>query len=154
MYHAMVKRSLLQSFEEVNRGNYDHVLRQFSRTGVEHSFSGDSALGGRRLTYRQIRAWYRRLPAVFPDLRFDITRVAVSGPPWRTTALLEWTDSLTDVEGREYRNQGVHLITLTWGKVTSLRIYCDTAKLDRVLAVLAEQGRAEAAAPPIGSTDG
>lgn len=149
IYHTIVRSKLKASFEEVNRGNLDAVVAQFA-PDAEHWFSGDHALGGRRQGTAQIQQWYARLGQVLPDLRFEITRIAVSGPPWRTVAAVEWVDHFTDPSGRAWSNQGVHVIDLVWGKIAALHIYCDTELLRTALGTLAEQGRSEAADAPIG----
>lgn len=149
MYHAIVRGKLRDSFDQVNAGNYRAIVAQFA-PGAEHWFAGSHALAGRRSTPAQIREWYDRLAVLLPDLRFEITHVAVRGWPWNTTAFVEWVDHLTDREGRRYSNRGVHALRLSWGKITSLRIYCDTDLLQTVLHNLAGQGVTEASAPPIG----
>lgn len=151
IYHAIVRSKLKQSFEEVNRGNLDAVVAQFA-PDAEHWFSGAHALGGRRQGTAQIQEWYDRLATVLPDLRFEITGIAVSGPPWRTVAAVEWVDHFTDPSGQAWSNQGVHVIHLAGGKITALHIYCDTELLARALTVLAEQGRPQAGAAPIGDS--
>lgn len=47
--------------------------------------------------------------------------------------------------------EGVNLIEIRWGRVTSVRIYPDTAALERTLQRIAAQGTAEALASPITS---
>jgi ketosteroid isomerase-like protein len=73
----------------------------------------------------------------------------VSGRPWNTVAAVEWGDRGTTLDGRPFQNQGVHFVTLRWGKVASLRIYCDTATLADVLPRNATHGARDAAEPPI-----
>ena len=152
MYHAIVRRKLRASFDNINKGNYAAIVRQFATTDVEHWFSGSSALSGRRDTPEQIQEWYDRLASVFPDLRFEIDKLTVSGWPWDTVAVIEWVDFLSDLEGNGYSNQGVHVIRLKWGRVVELHIYCDTELLSRVCRALGSQGNAAAVAPPIGPT--
>lgn len=84
-----------------------------------------------------------------PDLKFTIEKVAISGPPWRTVAMLEWTDTLSDREGKVYSNRGVHVIQIAWGKVKSLAVFCDTKYLEGYFASLVKSGVKEAKMPPI-----
>ena len=86
---------------------------------------------------------------IFPDLRFEITRLVVSGWPWDTVAVLEWVDFVSDLKGNTYSNQGVHVLRLKWAKVTELHVYCDTELLSRICRTLADQGNAAAAAAPL-----
>ena len=52
---------------------------------------------------------------------------------WRTTAIVTWADSFTLPDGTTATNRGVHVFGLSWGKVTSLEVHCDTARLDGYL---------------------
>lgn len=149
MYHAIVKRRLLRSFEALNRGDYQAITRQFGE-GAVHWFSGIShPLSGTRRDSAGIQAWYERLARLMPDLRFDIENVAVSGPPWNTVAMLQWSDALHDRAGKAYANRGVHLIRIAWGKVVELQVYCDTEYLNGYFDALASQGVDEALSAPI-----
>lgn len=150
VYHSIVKRNLLRSFEALNRGDFDFVTKQFREQGVSHWFSGENhPMAGFRTTKASILLWYERLQRLMPDLHFTIEKVAVSGFPWNTTAMLEWTDTLTDREGTRYSNRGVHVIQIAWGKVTSLEVFCDIEYLQGYFAALRSQGVEEAGAAPI-----
>ena len=149
MYHAIVKRRLLNSFAALNRGDYQVITRQFSPDAL-HWFSGSGhPLAGTRRTLKGIFAWYDRLARLMPDLHFKIEHAAVSGWPWDTVAMLSWSDTLTDREGKPYTNRGVHLIRIRFGKVVELQVYCDTEYLKGCFAALQAQGVAEAGAAPI-----
>jgi len=86
---------------------------------------------------------------VLPDLRFEIEAVTVRGMPWNTVALVEWRDHFTLRDGTRGGNQGVHALRLKWGKVVSLRVYCDTQVLAEVLRRQLAQGVADAGLAPI-----
>ena len=151
MYHAIVKRRLLRSFAALNRGDYAAITKQFAPQAV-HWFSGtEHPLAGTRHTSAAIHAWYVRLKQLMPDLQFDIEHVAVSGWPWDTVAMLSWSDTLHDREGKAYANRGVHLIRLQWGRVVELQVFCDTEYLKGYFSALAKQGVEEAQAAPIES---
>jgi ketosteroid isomerase-like protein len=150
MYHAIVKRKLRRTFERLNARDYPSVVALFGDAHV-HSFPGSHALSGTRRDLQATRRWYERLARVLPDVKFQITGMAVSGWPWKTTAAVEWTDSGTTADGRSFTNQGVHVVTLAWGRVVRLRIYCDTSVLDEVCRRQAALGITEAAAVPIES---
>jgi hypothetical protein len=74
---------------------------------------------------------------------------AVAGWPWRTVALVSWVDHFTLPDGAAGSNQGVHEFVLRWGRVQSLEVHCDTARLAGYCARIAAAGVAEALAPPI-----
>lgn len=147
LYHAIVRRKLRKGFERINAGEYGPVVAAFADP-PEHAFPGEHPLGGTRSTLARTREWYVRLAELFPDLTFRIRRMAVSGGPWATVAMVEWTDHFR-VDGREESNQGVHVFRLRWGKVVGLTVYCDTQKLAAVCAAKARGGLGVAAAAPI-----
>jgi ketosteroid isomerase-like protein len=148
IYQAIVARKLRKTFDALNRGDYTPVLGAFG-SPVEHRFFGDHALAGSRHGMTFIVRWYDRLKTVFPDLHFDIDAIAISGMPWRTTAMIEWRDSFTLRDGSRRGNQGVHVMKIRWGRVVSLHIYCDTQVLASGLSELEAQGLKEAGLPVI-----
>ena len=148
MYHYVVRRKLERSFRDINAGRYGAIVAQFA-PHHSHTMFGCHALGGQRRTLASTRAWYARLQRLLPDLRFTIQSIAVSGWPWDTRALVSWTDSFTLPDGSPGGNQGVHELRLVWGKVVSLEVHCDTAKLEGYCARMNELGLEEAAAAPI-----
>lgn len=150
MYHAIVRRKLRRTFERLNAHDYDSVVALFAREHV-HSFPGAHPLAGTRRTLEDTRRWYARLQTVLPDLQFEVRNIAVSGWPWHTTAAVEWGDRGTTADGAPFRNQGVHVVTLRWGRVSRLEIYCDTKVLAEVCARQAASGITEAAKDPIES---
>ena len=148
MYHAIVKKLALQSFENLNRGNYLAVLKTISPT-ITHTFSGTHALGGTRHSVEAMQRWFERLYRLSPGLNFEIRNVAVSGWPWNTTIAVEWVDRATPADGSAYVNEGVHVIRMRWGKVTYLHAYLDTQRTEAMCRGLAYFGMAEATAAPI-----
>lgn len=148
MYHMIVKRRLASVFERLGKGDYEYALSDVGTT-IEHHFSGDHCLGGRRTSARAMRQWFERLFRLFPNLRFDIHSIAVSGGPWDTTAVIEWTDRATPADEKDYLNSGVHVIRMRWGKVVSIHAYLDTQVLIDTLNRMAVNGIEEAKAPPI-----
>jgi ketosteroid isomerase-like protein len=148
VYHMIVKRKLRHTFKRLNARDYPSVVKLFGDAHV-HSFPGAHPLAGTRRSLEATRRWYERLARVLPDVQFEIQSMAVSGWPWNTTAAVEWTDSGTTADGQAFRNQGVHVVTLRWGRVVRLQIYCDTAVLGEVCQRQAALGIAEAGALPI-----
>ena len=143
MFSLIVQWKLKRAFANLNAGRYEPILAGFSPS-LEHAFPGTHPLGGTRRTMESTRRWYRRLAGIFPDLEFRIRRIAVSGWPWKASAMVEWTDHFT-VGGRPDSNQGVHVFQLRWGRVTGLTVYCDTQKLRDVCEAKALLGVPEAA---------
>jgi ketosteroid isomerase-like protein len=148
MYLFFVRRRLREIFRRLNAGDFAFIRRQFHPT-AEHWFSGNHALSGRRTSPEGMAAWYARLAAVFPAIRFDLKKLIVSGPPWNTQAAVEWTDEVCDRQGQPLPNHGVFVLRLRWGRTVEFHVYCDTARLEKNLAILASQGVTQAAAAPI-----
>jgi ketosteroid isomerase-like protein len=151
IYRHVVEKKLRAGFDALNRGDHQSVMALFAQE-FEHVFYGDHALGGARHQHRSIVPWYARLKSFFPDLHFEVQAVAVRGLPWNTVALVEWRDRFTLRDGTKGGNQGVHVLRLKWGKVVSLRVYCDTQVVAGALSSLERQGVKDAGAAPI--TDG
>lgn len=149
MYHALVRRKLRAVFASLSNGEYEPLLAGLAPS-FDHVFSGTHALGGARHTPAGLRRWFERLYRLFPNLQFTVKHIAVSGPPWNTSALIEWRDAATPADGVPYVNDGTHVIRLRWGKLVSLHAYLDTAVLANACRRMADNGIAEAAAAPIG----
>lgn len=148
MYHAFVRSKITDNFRSlgkkpavVGRGGLD--------PRVEHVFAGAGAIGGRRHSAAGFGRWLTRVYRLFPDLHFEVRNVVVSGWPWDTTATVEWHSEATTATGQPYANDGVHVIRLKLGKIVSMHVYHDTARVERTLRLMAEQGCEEAAAAPI-----
>lgn len=149
MYHWIFKARLRDAFRNINQGRFDLIVPQFS-VQHEHTFYGDHALGGTRNRLEETREWYERLARLFPDLKFEIVDIVSKGWPWDTVAAVEWIDHFT-VDGKPMSNQGVHMFRFRWGRCTSLRVYCDTQRLQHVCALKASNGLEEATLAPITS---
>ncbi len=147
MYRAIVRKRIRALFDAVNRGDAEPVLRAFARE-FEHSFLGDSALGGSRRTLTSTRRWYERLYRLLPGIRFELRRISVSGGPWNTLVLVDW-DETNSAGGVLTTNRGVHVLQLKWGRATRLMICPDTVGLKATLERLVLAGHAEAQAAPI-----
>lgn len=148
MYHSIVRSRVRALFDAVNRGDAEPVLRLFARR-FEHSFLGDHALGGMRITLMATRRWYERLYRLLPDIRFELRRIEVSGSPWNTLVLVEWDETNSGTDGVRTCNSGVHVLHLRWGRATKLIICPDTTGLQATLDRLAAAGNVEARAAPI-----
>ena len=148
MYHAIVKRKLLNAFAELNAGRYEGIPGQFAARHC-HSMVGQHALGGERRDLGATTRWYGRLQRLLPGLRFEVDGVWVSGWPWRTRAVVAWRDGFQLPGGRQGSNRGMHEFELRWGRVSALTVHCDTARLAGYLGELAAAGQPEALAAPI-----
>jgi ketosteroid isomerase-like protein len=147
MYQAIVRKRIRALFDAINRGDAEPVLRAFA-SEFEHSFLGETALGGSRRTLAATRRWYERLYRLLPDIRFELRRISVSGGPWNTLVLVEW-DETNSAGGVVTANRGVHVLQLRWGRATRLVICPDTVGLKATLERLFLAGLKEARAAPI-----
>jgi ketosteroid isomerase-like protein len=148
MYAYFVRQLVKKSFESLNQGDYELVLKGVSPS-ITHTFSGTHALGGTRHNVEAMRKWFQRLYRLSPGLNFEIENIVVSGFPWNTTIAVEWVDTATPADGSQYVNEGVHIIKMVWGKVVYLHAYLDTQKMEVLCKQLVTYGLVEAGAPPI-----
>lgn len=148
MYHRIIRQQILKLFAAINSGDAEPLLNTFA-SKFEHVFIGDTALGGTRHSLQKTRAWYERLYRLLPDIAFDVHRISVSGPPWNTLAVAEWTETNSGTDGVRTSAEGIHVIGLAWGRVTRLIICPDTVRLKATLERLFASGNAEAHASPI-----
>jgi ketosteroid isomerase-like protein len=148
MYHGIIRRKVLSLFEAINHGDAEPVITGFAER-FEHIFLGETALGGRRTSMAATRAWYARLYRLLPDINFTVHRVTVSGTPWNTLAVAEWTETNSGTDGVVTSARGIHAVHIAWGKMTRLHICPDTVMLEKTLKRLAGKGVAEASAAMI-----
>lgn len=148
MYKRVVRAILSSTFAGLNQGRSTAVTSRLSPQ-AEHFFIGRHALCGTRRTPASISRWYQRLFQLFPDIRFTVHRIDVSGPPWRTLATIEWSETNTGTDGVRTENEGVNVVEIRWGKVRRISIYTDTDRLVQTLNRLALAGNPAAHAEPI-----
>jgi len=150
MYHTIVKAIARKNFEKVNTKRYDSILASCDSKN-RHRFGGSHALGGTRSDREALKRWFERLGRVMPTLQLSVTDVWVKGWPNDTVAIVRWTGAATLADGSPYRNHGVHLIRMRWGKVVEIDANEDSQAVARGLAAQAASGIAEAEAGPIES---
>jgi ketosteroid isomerase-like protein len=150
MYHAAVRRKITSAFAGLSAGRIEAITDELS-PDAHHYFVGTHALSGTRRTPEAIRAWYERLLRLLGGITFTLHEVRVSGWPWRTRVEFIWTETNGGTDGVLTSAEGVNLIEIRWGRVTSVRIYPDTAALERTLRRIAAKGTVEALAAPITS---
>ncbi len=96
-----------------------------------------------------MRRWFQRLFHLFPRIEMQVHNMVVSGWPWNTQVVLEWTDRATPHTGQPVLNSGVHVFHLRWGRITRVHAYLDTQTVAQACHTLAAAGDREAAQPPI-----
>jgi ketosteroid isomerase-like protein len=150
MYHTIIRRKVAAAFAGLGAGRIEAITGELAPDAT-HYFIGAHALAGTRRTPEAIRAWYERLLRLLQGIAFTLQEVRVSGWPWRTQVEAIWTEVNFGTDGVKTTTEGVNLIEIRWGRVTSVRIYPDTAALERTLQRIAAKGTAEALAAPITS---
>lgn len=148
MYHAVVRRVARRTFAQVAAKDYGAVLASCS-PDIHHRFGGDHALGGERYTREALGRWFERLGRLAPTLAFDVQDVWVKGWPHHTVAVIRWEATQTLPDGSGYRNHGVHVVRMRWGKAVEIDANEDSQLVADSLRVLAAHGIEEATAPPI-----
>jgi ketosteroid isomerase-like protein len=148
VYHSIVRKIVKANFERVNQGDYEPLLSG-CLPSIRHRFGGNHALGGQRNDLETLRRWFHRLGRVLPNLSLAVTDLWVTGWPGNTTAFVRWEASATLLDGTPYRNRGVHIIAMRWGKVVSIDAHEDSQAVAQGLAIQAAAGLAEALAEPI-----
>jgi ketosteroid isomerase-like protein len=148
MYKRIAAGRARKVFADLAAGNDEAVMKDMA-DDVHHVFPGDNALGGERHTRDAFRRWLERVRRLVPELRFDVKRVAVKGPPWDMWIAIEWTDEGRCADGVPYENEGAHWIRIQRGKGTYVHAYLDTGRVTAACERMAAAGIEEAAAPPI-----
>lgn len=148
MYNSIIKYNIKKAFQLVNDHNYVELVKGLSPT-IRHSFSGDHALGGTRHTLAAVNEWFQRVGRVLPDLKLTITNIVVKGWPNNTLAIVRWTAAAPLLDGGEYKNHGVHFVTIKWAKITDMTVYEDSQAVANALEKQYASGVVEAKAMQI-----
>lgn len=147
-YKRAVARRTRAMFVAVGARDASTVLGGLA-PGVHHRFAGSHALAGERHDAAAVARWFDRLGRLL--LAFDVRRVAVSGPPWRTVVAVEWVADVTPQRGEPYVNPGAHVIVIRWGRAVELHAYEDSEAVAVACRRMVELGVEEAGAAPITS---
>jgi ketosteroid isomerase-like protein len=132
VYKFIVKRIVRRMFAGLSAGNYEPIVKQFGPRSRFY-FAGDHALGGERHGPQEVREWFQLVLRLFPGLRIEPRDVVVNGWPWNTVIATRLDISSTRPGGREYRNEGMQLLRLRWGRIAEDLIYEDTLRLQEEL---------------------
>jgi ketosteroid isomerase-like protein len=133
LYSWIVRRNVRRGFQRLSDGAYERVLQQFA-PDVVFSFAGTHPLGGERRGVARVRDWFALLYRTFPGIRFDVRAMLVAGWPWDSRVATHFAVSAPRPNGSTYRNEGVQLVRLRWGRIVEDRLYEDTQLLASELA--------------------
>ena len=148
MYKRIAVRRTRQAFDALSDGHLRAVVDEV-HPEIHHLFPGDNALGGERHSREAMERWFERLHALFPEISFDITDVAVKGWPWNMRVAVQWTDHGRAADGEPYENRGAHWIRIRRGKPVRIQAYLDSDKVTAALERMRRAGIQEAGAQPI-----
>jgi ketosteroid isomerase-like protein len=143
MYGFVVKRIVRRILRRLSQGDYEPIVRQFGPQS-RFVFSGDHALGGERRGQDAVRHWFQQMLQLFPGFQIVPQNVIVNGWPWNTVIANHFVVTAPRTDGREYRNEGMQLLRLRWGRVVEDLIFEDTQKLVAELRDRERQGFGEA----------
>jgi ketosteroid isomerase-like protein len=132
MYRFIVKRIVRRAFARLSEGDCEAVVKQFGPRS-RFLFAGDHALGGERRGQDAVRRWFQQMLGLFPGIRIEPQDVVVNGWPWNTVVATHLVISAMLPDGRPYRNEGMQLLRLRFGRVVEDLIFEDTLKLDAEL---------------------
>lgn len=138
MYRLVVRRIVRRTYRRLTREEYEKVVAQFAPS-ARFLFAGDHAFGGERRGPDQIRAWFEEAFELFPDLRLEPDQILVGGWPWDTWIAVHFRVRATLRDGSPYRNEGMQLLHLRWGRAVEDYLFEDTQKLAAALKVQAAQ---------------
>ncbi|MFV0308208.1 MAG: nuclear transport factor 2 family protein [Desertimonas sp.] len=137
----------VSSMQLLATGDLDGLLGQFA-PGATLSFVGDGPLAADHLRGPMLRAWFERFVRLLPERCFEVQRVVVAGPPWRTRLAAHVRIRAT-IAGHPYVNDFGHFLTIRWGRVTDDVVIEDTQPWERIRHRLVDAGVGDAAAPPL-----
>jgi len=150
MYHTIVKRLARTNFERVNQKDFEALLKDCV-PNIHHRFGGSHALGGERHDIHALRTWFGRLGRLGPQLHLKVNDVWVKGWPHNTTIIIRWDATDKRADGSPYKNHGVQIVNMRWGKIVAIDANEDSQAVAENLAMHAAYGVEEASAPPITS---
>jgi ketosteroid isomerase-like protein len=127
MYKFIVKRIVRRTFAHLSRGEYESVVRAFGPES-RFFFAGEHALGGERRGREPVRRFFEDMLRLFPGIQIVPQDVLVNGWPWNTVVANHFTVS-APAAGGEYRNEGVQILRLRWGRVVEDLIFEDTQRI-------------------------
>jgi ketosteroid isomerase-like protein len=127
LYALVVRLLLRRTLAQLRRGDVEAVLRLYDE-GVRFVFPGNNSWAADFQGKDRLRPWLRRFVRV--GLELDVHDILVSGPPWRTTVCVRFTDRASGPDGRlVYENRGVIVLKLRWGKVIYEEANEDTERI-------------------------
>lgn len=146
MYKKIVTHQVRQVWDALNDHDYEPVLKGFARRFRYENVAADHALGGTFTTRAQMGEHFELLFRLLPDIRFTVDDVLVSGPPNRTSVVVDVSVAASLPDGTPYENRLVQHMDLRWGKVAGVRALMDNVRARAAIARLTDAGALSPAA--------
>ncbi|HUB35412.1 MAG TPA: nuclear transport factor 2 family protein [Solirubrobacteraceae bacterium] len=127
LYTATLRRILLRNLGRLRAGDLRPMVRLYAKD-VHFVFPGESSWSADFRGKEELERWQQRFLDV--GLQLEPHEILIGGPPWRTTVVLHFLDSLRAPNGElVYENTGVIFCKAAWGKITFITVYEDTQKV-------------------------
>ncbi len=133
MYRALARWSIRRKFAHLNAGRLERFLAMFTDASVFY-LAGDHELGGVRRGRVAIRELFELMRLRFTDLSVVPVTVVVQGWPWNTGGGTRLRIRASCADGTVYRNDGLQMAYLRWGRAVEEWIYEDVDVLRDGLA--------------------
>jgi ketosteroid isomerase-like protein len=152
VYRSIVRRRVLSIFAAANKGNWQLMVDELANPFV-YRFIGETPLGGVRKSKEAMGRFWERMYRLFPGFQFIPQTIVVEGPPWKTKVMtyvkIVGTVPGNDSRPEPYENEFMQLLTIKWGKITSVTTIEDTLRFHKVLPHLTAAGIKDASEGPI-----
>ena len=126
MYRWLVRKAVAWLLAELRAGRTRWLVALLA-DDVHFRFPGDHSWAADFQSKAEAERWLARY--VRAGLQLHPREIVVGGPPWRTVVCTRFTDYAAAPDGSVvYRNEGVLVDTLVWGKITEHASYEDTQK--------------------------
>jgi ketosteroid isomerase-like protein len=125
----MAKRAIAGAFDALNRHDLEEFMSGW-RDDAVFIFPGDIPESGTFEGKSAVEGWFRRFFEQFPEIRFEVKDICVRNSfdlVGNNVLTAQWTQRLTNREGRAGTNSGVTVVTIQGGKVIEVKdFYFDT----------------------------
>ena len=151
MYKTIVASNVRRSCRRLSEGDVEKGVIDGMADSFEFRFIGDPHLPTAGVAHSKdaLRKIFGRITALLPGLQLSPKTIVVSGWPWNTT-VMAWVELRgRTASGEQYANDLLQIMTIKFGKITSLHHLEDTQRLAAACAQMTEAGVAGADAAPI-----
>lgn len=128
------KRIVLSKFADLNNRDVQAFTAGW-REDATFSFPCDVSAGGEIKGKKAINEWFQKYMEQFPKLSITVKKVYISNifaMSSTNSFAIEWDESVTNREGKDFQYSGITIIQVEKGKATLVRdCYYDTEVLKK-----------------------